>query len=283
LGSSFHRFSKWRWFSKWNDWKFGFTTIIHRVWNIFAFCFLIWGHISQKKSFLSNSRWRLMSNMPAEIQNSITQAFCNIFAFYSFVFLSATWIKSVYCQMSQKWRFDPKWRIKIRFFDLTLRVSNIFAIFVLHSFGVRKTQILWKKSFSKNPRWRLKRFFSLDSPSWIFWKLFLHKICVFLNAKRRLKEYWIHSELCKKIWFWSAILDRTAIFDSFDNIRSWFMLLTKIQTHCKEYNTNILENAWVMLLWISAGILDIRRHLESDKKLFFGEICSTKIHTQIKK
>jgi hypothetical protein len=36
-----------------------------------------------------------------------------------------------------------------------------------------------------------------------------------------------------------------------------------------------------MLLWISTGILDIRRHLESDKKLFFDEICPTKIQAQI--
>jgi hypothetical protein len=28
--------------------------------------------ISQKKGFLSVSRWRLMSNMPAEIQSNIT-------------------------------------------------------------------------------------------------------------------------------------------------------------------------------------------------------------------
>jgi hypothetical protein len=31
-------------------------------------------------------------------------------------------------QMSQKRLFDSKWRIKIRFFDVTLRVSNIFSI-----------------------------------------------------------------------------------------------------------------------------------------------------------
>jgi hypothetical protein len=38
-----------------------------------------------------------------------------------------------------------------------------------------------------------------------------------------------------------------------------------------------------MLLWISAGILDIRRHLESDKKLFFCELWLTKIQAQIMK
>jgi hypothetical protein len=38
-----------------------------------------------------------------------------------------------------------------------------------------------------------------------------------------------------------------------------------------------------MPLWISAGILDIRRHLESDKKLFFCEICPNKIQAQILK
>jgi hypothetical protein len=44
-----------------------------------------------------------------------------------------------------------------------------------------------------------------------------------------------------------------------------------------------LVNAKVTLLWISTGILEIRRHLESDKKLFFREICPTKIQAQIKK
>jgi hypothetical protein len=38
-------------------------------------------HISQNKSFLSVSRWRLMSKMAVEIQSSITSVFPNIFAF----------------------------------------------------------------------------------------------------------------------------------------------------------------------------------------------------------
>jgi hypothetical protein len=49
--------------------------------------------------------------------------------------------------MSQKWRFDPKWRIKIRFFGVTLRASNIFSIFFLHSLGLSETQVKRKKSF----------------------------------------------------------------------------------------------------------------------------------------
>jgi hypothetical protein len=48
--------------------------------------------------------------------------------------------------MGQKW-FEPKWQIKIRFFEIAQRVSNIFSIFFLHSFGVGGTQILWKKKF----------------------------------------------------------------------------------------------------------------------------------------
>jgi hypothetical protein len=35
-----------------------------------------------EKSFLGDSRWRLMSKMPAEFQRSITLVFANIFAFY---------------------------------------------------------------------------------------------------------------------------------------------------------------------------------------------------------
>jgi hypothetical protein len=43
----------------------------------------------------------------------------------------------------------PKWRIKIRLFDITMRVYNIFSIYFLHSFSVGKTQILREKSFQK--------------------------------------------------------------------------------------------------------------------------------------
>jgi hypothetical protein len=35
---------------------------------------------------------------------------------------------------------------KIRFFDVTLRVSSIILISFLHSLGLKKMQILWKKS-----------------------------------------------------------------------------------------------------------------------------------------
>jgi hypothetical protein len=62
-------------------------------------------------------------------------------------------------QMSKKCLLDPKWRIKIRFFDIALRLSNIFSILFLHSLGIGKT---WKKSFSKNPRWWLKLIFSFQ-------------------------------------------------------------------------------------------------------------------------
>jgi predicted histidine transporter YuiF (NhaC family) len=44
------------------------------------------------------------------------------------------------------------------------------------------------------------------------------------------------------------------------------MLLTKIQTYCKKHNAKILENARIMLFWILAAILNIRRHLEYYKK-----------------
>jgi hypothetical protein len=51
--------------------------------------------------------------------------------------------------MSRKWRFDPKWRIKIRFFHVTLRVSNIFLIFFLHSLGLSRRTFCGKKVFQK--------------------------------------------------------------------------------------------------------------------------------------
>jgi hypothetical protein len=57
----------------------------------------------------------------------------------AFVFWSAKWIKSIFCQIRQKLCFDPKWRIKIRYFDIILIASNFFPIFFLHSFGVGET------------------------------------------------------------------------------------------------------------------------------------------------
>jgi hypothetical protein len=80
--------------------------------------------------------------------------------------------------MSQNWRFDPKWQIKIRFFHITLRASNIFTIFFLHSFSFAETQMLWKKSFSKiqdgswNEKIRLRRhllsLYSVSRSNYIF-------------------------------------------------------------------------------------------------------------------
>jgi hypothetical protein len=58
------------------------------------------------------------------------------------------------------------------------------------------------------------------------------------------------------------------------------MLLIRV---AEKQNAKILENAKVVLLWISAAILNIRRHVESDKKKFFCEIFPTKIQAQIMK
>jgi hypothetical protein len=106
--------------------------------------------------------------------------------------------------MSQKWRFDPKWLIKIRFFNITLRVSNLFSIFFLHSVGVTKTQILWKKFF-KNSKMAAGLKKPFEPPSWIFWKKF-HKICVLVTPN-----------YCKKkpaFWKSDAILNLTKNFSS---------------------------------------------------------------------
>jgi hypothetical protein len=45
--------------------------------------------------------------------------------------------------MSQKWQFEPKCRIKIRYFEVTFFEST----FCIHFVG--KTHILWEKSFKK--------------------------------------------------------------------------------------------------------------------------------------
>jgi hypothetical protein len=52
-----------------------------------------------------------------------------------------------------------------------------------------------------------------------------------MDAKRKLQKCWILSELRQKIWFWSAILDLTAIFDSFEKICSWFMLFRAVNRY----------------------------------------------------
>jgi hypothetical protein len=62
--------------------------------------------------------------------------------------------------MSQKWWFDPKWRIKIRFLDVTLRVSIIFSIFFLHSSGIKiRRKFCGKKVFQKIQDGGSKEFF----------------------------------------------------------------------------------------------------------------------------
>jgi hypothetical protein len=91
--------------------------------------------------------------------------------------------------MSQKWRFDPKWRIKIRFFGVTLRVSIIFSIFFLHSLGLSKTHTLWKKVFKKIQDGGWNEFFFgaaiLDLKKK---KLFFHKVCVLLTPNECKKK-----------------------------------------------------------------------------------------------
>jgi hypothetical protein len=59
------------------------------------------------------------------------------------------------------------------------------------------------------------------------------------------------------------------------------MLLTKIQTHCKKQDAKMLQNAKVMLISISAAILD-RRHLVSGKNLLFYEIFPTRKSSNLK-
>jgi hypothetical protein len=102
--------------------------------------------------------------------------------------MSATWIKSIYCQMSQKWWFDPKWRIKIRFFVLTLRESKIFSIFFLHSFGVSKTQILWETKFFKKSKMAAQTIFSVPAILDFLKNFVSHKICVLLRPNESKKK-----------------------------------------------------------------------------------------------
>jgi hypothetical protein len=149
MESSLHRFSKWQLFSKrMKNWFFDHNSVSFEHFRVLFFDLSLYfsPNIFHWSKVLSDFRWRLMSKMAAEIQSSITLVF-SIFLrsvfINEFVFSPATWIKSIHCQFSQTWHFDPKWRIKINFFGITLRVSNIFSIFFLNSFDVTdKTQIL---------------------------------------------------------------------------------------------------------------------------------------------
>jgi hypothetical protein len=78
-------------------------------------------------------------------------------------------------QRSQKWWFNPKWRMKIRFFSITLRASNIFQA----SFCIRLVLVdanFVEKKISKNSRWRLQyKKIDFDRRIGFFEKLFVHK------------------------------------------------------------------------------------------------------------
>jgi hypothetical protein len=186
--------------------------------------------------------------------------------------------------MSQKWRFDPKWRIKIWFFVITLRGSNIFSIFYLHSFGISKMQILWKKSFSKNPRWRLKRFFYSSRHLGFFEKLFFHKICVLQrpNECKKMIEKMMDS---LRVTSKNLILIRH--FGS--NRHFWLIWQDMLLIHVADINKNALykterKNTWKFL---SYATLHFGRHIGQQtpswiwQKKIFCEICPTKIQAQI--
>jgi hypothetical protein len=111
-----------------------------------------------KDLFLSDSRWRLMSNVQDGGRKSrkhnleIWQYFCIQSSAMSLYFDQQHYRNSQICQ---KWWNDPRWRIKIRLFSITLKVSIFFQSFFS----------IW---FMLVRRWRLKKFFRFQSPSWIF-------------------------------------------------------------------------------------------------------------------
>jgi hypothetical protein len=64
------------------------------------------------------------------------------------IFCRATQAKFKFCQISEKLLIDPRWRIKIRFFSLTLGVFNIFTISLMHLIRIRK-KLFSAKNFTK--------------------------------------------------------------------------------------------------------------------------------------
>jgi hypothetical protein len=82
MGSSFHKFSKLRWISKWlKNWFFDHISVSFKHLSVLFFDLSLYisrAYFTEEK-FFSDPRWRLMSKMPTEIQSSITWAFSNIF------------------------------------------------------------------------------------------------------------------------------------------------------------------------------------------------------------
>jgi hypothetical protein len=75
------------------------------------------------------------------ITSVFSEKFSIFFSFFVFLlafFLLATWIQRIFCQVSQNRWFDPKWRIKIRFFSSTLRVFRFWYIHFLYGW-IRRT------------------------------------------------------------------------------------------------------------------------------------------------
>jgi hypothetical protein len=99
--------------------------------------------------------------------------------------------------MSQKWRFDPKWRIKIRFFDITLRVFNIFqSSFCIQLVLVRR-KFCRQKVFQNNQDGDLNWFFH-SSQNTKFSKFSQNLSCYFIKLCPKKKLYKLHKESPKK-------------------------------------------------------------------------------------
>jgi hypothetical protein len=96
-----------------------------------------------------------------------------------------------FCHIIQKWWIDQRWRFKIKYY---LRIFKILFLFGVKNMSNTKDEY------------------------------FQHQA----NAKKRLEKYWKFSELCWKIIFWSAILDRSFKSGRYDKIYLYVMSLVKM-------------------------------------------------------
>jgi hypothetical protein len=91
--------------------------------------------------------------------------------------------------MSQKLWFDPKWRIKIRFFcHNSESIQNFFNLLFAFIWCCKDANFVEKKVFQKIKDGGLHGFFYFSRHLGFFEKLFFHKICVFVTPNECKKK-----------------------------------------------------------------------------------------------
>jgi hypothetical protein len=137
--------------------KICFLTITQSILKNFMFSLLILvnGHIphnSWKKSFLSDSKWRLKFKMVTNFQSAVTFVLMKFFSKFPLHFAyveneKKLWKKFFHFGSRSRWCHLPKELVKNSFSAITSEVSKFFSICFLHLFCVISTPIYWEIFF----------------------------------------------------------------------------------------------------------------------------------------